>query len=127
MAWCTLSNGPPGVNARKVPRTLTPGAWPAAIPAFPFWGFSFRLRRKARKNRATRGRQADSLTTPPAEPLDPDLARVLAAWPTLAEPIRRAILAWVELQCGHGGEAVENSGFVSESVFKSDASMRPRR
>jgi hypothetical protein len=27
---------------------------------------------------------------------DPDLARILAAWPTLPEPIRRAVLALVE-------------------------------
>jgi hypothetical protein len=31
----------------------------------------------------------------PAE-IDPDLAQVLAAWPDLAEPIRRAVLALVE-------------------------------
>lgn len=28
-------------------------------------------------------------------PIDPDLARVMAAWSTLAEPIRRAILALI--------------------------------
>jgi hypothetical protein len=27
---------------------------------------------------------------------DPDLARIIAAWPTLPEPIRRAMLALVE-------------------------------
>jgi hypothetical protein len=27
--------------------------------------------------------------------IDPDLARIVAAWPTLAEPIKRAILALV--------------------------------
>lgn len=27
--------------------------------------------------------------------LDPDLSRILAAWPTLPEPIRRAVLALV--------------------------------
>jgi hypothetical protein len=34
----------------------------------------------------------------PADPslIDPDLARILDAWPTLAEPIRRAVLALVE-------------------------------
>jgi hypothetical protein len=32
----------------------------------------------------------------PAAPDDPDLARIIAAWPTLAEPIRRAIMALVE-------------------------------
>jgi hypothetical protein len=32
----------------------------------------------------------------PAAPNDPDLARILEAWPTLAEPIRRAMLALVE-------------------------------
>jgi hypothetical protein len=32
---------------------------------------------------------------PIAIPTDPDLARVLAAWPELSEPIRRAILALV--------------------------------
>jgi hypothetical protein len=31
----------------------------------------------------------------PAE-TDPDLARIIAAWPTLPEPIRRAMLALVE-------------------------------
>ena len=32
----------------------------------------------------------------PAGPTDPDLARVVAAWPELPEPIRRAVLALVE-------------------------------
>lgn len=27
--------------------------------------------------------------------IDPDLARIVAAWPTLAEPIKRAIVALV--------------------------------
>jgi hypothetical protein len=27
---------------------------------------------------------------------DPDLARVLAAWPTMPDPIRRAVLALIE-------------------------------
>jgi hypothetical protein len=31
----------------------------------------------------------------PAE-IDPDLARVLAAWPDLSDPIRRAVLALIE-------------------------------
>jgi hypothetical protein len=39
-------------------------------------------------------------TIPPVSPLDPDLARVVMAWPDLAEPIRRAVLALV-------GSAVE--------------------
>jgi hypothetical protein len=39
--------------------------------------------------------EASPSTSPPAEPLDPDLARVLAAWPMLGGPIRRAILALV--------------------------------
>jgi len=34
------------------------------------------------------------LTKP--EALDPDLARILDAWPNLSEPIRRAMLALVE-------------------------------
>jgi hypothetical protein len=33
---------------------------------------------------------------PSTAPLDPDLARVAAAWPELPKPIRRAILALVE-------------------------------
>ena len=32
----------------------------------------------------------------PADPLDMDLARINAAWPDLAEPIRRAILAMLD-------------------------------
>jgi hypothetical protein len=36
-----------------------------------------------------------------AEPANPDLARIVDAWPGLAEPIRRAILAMVE--AGGGG------------------------
>ncbi len=31
--------------------------------------------------------------TPPAKPTDPELAAVVAAWPTLAEPVRLAIKA----------------------------------
>jgi hypothetical protein len=31
----------------------------------------------------------------PGTPPDPDLARVVEAWPTLAEPIRRAVLALI--------------------------------
>jgi hypothetical protein len=36
---------------------------------------------------------ADSTAPSPA---DPDLARIVAAWPALPEPIRRAILALIE-------------------------------
>ncbi len=32
------------------------------------------------------------MTSPPAEPLDPDLARILHAWPALPDAIRRAML-----------------------------------
>jgi hypothetical protein len=46
---------------------------------------------------------AESLPSPVCTPactskpeIDPDLARILDAWPTLAEPIRRAVLALVE-------------------------------
>jgi hypothetical protein len=42
---------------------------------------------------------AASLVAPPVAPIrpvDPDLARVLNAWPDLPEPIRRAVLALVE-------------------------------
>jgi hypothetical protein len=28
--------------------------------------------------------------------LDPDLAKIVAAWPSLPEPIRRAVLALIE-------------------------------
>jgi hypothetical protein len=31
-------------------------------------------------------------------PIDPDLARVVAAWPDLPKPIRRAVLALVDSQ-----------------------------
>jgi hypothetical protein len=33
---------------------------------------------------------------PAASPVDPDLVRVVDAWPSLPEPIRRAVLALVE-------------------------------
>ena len=39
-------------------------------------------------------------TSTPAQPLDPDLARVVNAWPTLPEPIRRAIRALIESALG---------------------------
>jgi hypothetical protein len=40
-------------------------------------------------------------SSPPAgQPLDADLVRVVEAWPTLTEPIRRAILAMVEASGG---------------------------
>jgi hypothetical protein len=35
-------------------------------------------------------------TSPAAEPFDPDLARVVEAWPKLPEAIRRAMLAMVK-------------------------------
>ena len=37
---------------------------------------------------------------PPSEPApaDPDLARVVAAWPDLPEPLRRAVMALVGLK-----------------------------
>lgn len=41
---------------------------------------------------------------PASEPVDPQLARLVAAWPDLPEPIRRAMLAMVEAG-GNGGEA----------------------
>ena len=41
-----------------------------------------------------RGAKAGALaTTPP--PLDPELAALVVAWPTLPDPIRRAVLALV--------------------------------
>ena len=44
---------------------------------------------KTRKSK-TRDSQCDSLP-----PIDPDLAKVIAAWPSLPAPIRRAILALI--------------------------------
>jgi hypothetical protein len=38
-------------------------------------------------------------TAAPAEPLDPDLARVVEAWPKLPEAIRAALLAIVANSC----------------------------
>jgi hypothetical protein len=37
-----------------------------------------------------------ALLAPELARIDPDLARIVAAWPTLAEPIRRAMLALVK-------------------------------
>jgi len=43
------------------------------------------------------GRSAESSAVPaPPSTIDPDLARILDIWPSLAEPIRRAVLALVE-------------------------------
>jgi hypothetical protein len=44
--------------------------------------------------------EADTSISPPAGPLDPDLARILDAWPGLPDPIRRAIVALVESATG---------------------------
>ncbi len=54
-------------------------------------------RAKHQKNKAHtasehNGRSDDLIA---GETLDPDLARVVAAWPTLSEPIRRAVLALI--------------------------------
>jgi hypothetical protein len=35
-----------------------------------------------------------------ATPIDADLARVMAAWPALPEPIRRAVLALIDAGAG---------------------------
>jgi hypothetical protein len=44
--------------------------------------------------------QQQALDSPtPARPTDPDLARILKAWPTLPEHIRRAILALLGTAC----------------------------
>ena len=43
-------------------------------------------------------RQVELSLTPPlhtAAPADPDLARVVEAWPDLPEPLRRAVLALI--------------------------------
>ena len=45
----------------------------------------------------------DPALTPSTDSLDYDLARLIDAWPTLLEPIRRAILALVESASGKGG------------------------
>jgi hypothetical protein len=39
--------------------------------------------------------RALTIVAPNLAETDPDLARVVAAWPTLAEPMRRAVLALV--------------------------------
>jgi hypothetical protein len=36
------------------------------------------------------------LATKTGGALDPDLAKIVAAWPSLPEPIRRAVLALIE-------------------------------
>jgi hypothetical protein len=41
-------------------------------------------------------RAGDRALTKPAPETDPDLTRVMDAWPGLPEPIRRAILALVD-------------------------------
>ena len=38
-------------------------------------------------------------TKPPAAPVDPDLARVVTAWPNLPEPIRAPMLAMIASAC----------------------------
>ena len=43
---------------------------------------------------------AQLLTKPVEIVLDPELARVLAAWPDLPDPIRRAVLALVGSEAG---------------------------
>jgi len=42
------------------------------------------------------GCRSDSDLAPETAPTDPGLARVLAAWSTLAEPLKAAVLALVE-------------------------------
>jgi len=46
--------------------------------------------------RAQQKRQPGGNRNPPQVEIDPDLARILDAWPTLPEPIRRAMLALAE-------------------------------
>jgi hypothetical protein len=50
-------------------------------------------------------RQSRPLPTPePAEQTDPDVARLVAAWPTLPDPIRRAMLALLDAGSGHSDQ-----------------------
>jgi hypothetical protein len=49
--------------------------------------------------------EAPPSTSPPARSLDPDLARVVDAWPALPEPIRRVIRAAVEAALMGGVES----------------------
>ncbi len=52
--------------------------------------------------------------------IDPDLARVINAWPELLEPIRRAILAMIQ--------AATTKGLSAERVLPGDLPPRqPRR
>jgi hypothetical protein len=42
------------------------------------------------------GCRSDSDSAPETTPIDPGLARLMEAWPTLAEPLKAAVLALVE-------------------------------
>jgi hypothetical protein len=59
---------------------------PAALPQF-----SARESQKA----PSLAPEADPSTSPPTVPLDPDLARVMRAWPELPVPLKAAVVALV--------------------------------
>jgi hypothetical protein len=57
------------------------------------------LAHKSQKGPSLAPEVAPSIS-PPAGPVDPDLVRMLDAWPGLPDPIRRAIVALVESVTG---------------------------
>ncbi len=86
-------------------RTHTPLAGPRILSPLPG--------SISTENAETCERAADAPTTgptipaqdsapenPPYTPTDPDLARVVSAWPALPDPIRRAMLALIETSKG---------------------------
>ena len=56
--------------------------------------------RTSRKQAAQNPAQLPTKPAEPKTPTDPDLSRIVAAWPTLPEPIRRAVLALVGSAAG---------------------------
>jgi hypothetical protein len=98
-------------SLQQVQETKTPATWPGFPAEFPALGF--RARRKSLLLQYPRqgsehsphfsanphqalgdGAESGAVSTPSI--IDPGLARIVAAWPALPEPIRRAMLALIE-------------------------------
>jgi hypothetical protein len=70
------------IRSGKHFRQARPKTWPIAWPA-------------NRKKGPSLAPEADPSTSPPAGALDPELARVVQAWPELPAPLKAAVVALV--------------------------------
>jgi hypothetical protein len=82
--------------ARKRPEPAAPGAGAAGSAEVTPTGSEHGPDFKGKPQKVVEGGAKSGAVSADFSPIDPDLARIVATWPTLPESIRRAMLALVE-------------------------------